>query len=156
MVRRRRYQPGRKRPILEGQAPVASAIQRARQTLGLSQADLGRALDVSALTISRWETQRAKVAKPKLDALFERLAKKDRKLAVELAKSVGLGGNPALAPSPESRRAQLEQVVLRTAEALDIVPSLAKKVTCEVVTRLARVNLGPQEAMVLLGLEPEG
>jgi hypothetical protein len=43
----------------------------------------------------------------------------------------------------------------RTAEALDILPSLAKKVTCEVVTRLARVGMGPKEAMALLGLEVE-
>jgi len=43
----------------------------------------------------------------------------------------------------------------RTAEALDIVPSLAKKVTCEVVTRLARVGMGPKEAMALLGLDVE-
>lgn len=152
----RRSQWGRKRPVLDEQAPVAAAVRRARLGLGWKQADLGRALGVSALTISRWETQRAAVSKTQRNAIIERIAKKDTKLAAEVAKGLGVLTHPALAQPPEVRRAQLDQVVLRTAEALDIVPSLDKKITCEVVTRLARAKMSPKEAMALLGLEAEG
>jgi transcriptional regulator with XRE-family HTH domain len=153
---RTRRQYGRKRPVLPNEAPAAAAVRRARRALGMTQAQLGTALSVTATTIARWEGQRAAVSKPKREALIERLAKKDPKLAAELAKALGVIGQASLAGPPEHRRAQLDQVVLRTAEALDIVPSLAKKVTCEVVTRLARVGMGPKEAMALLGLEIEG
>jgi len=153
---RTRRQYGRKRPVLPDEAPAAAAVRRARRALGMTQAQLGTALSVTAVTIARWEGQRAAVSKPKREALIERLAKKDPKLAAELAKPLGVVGHPSLAGPPEHRRAQLDQVVLRTAEALDIVPSLAKKVTCEVVTRLARIGMGPKEAMALLGLDVEG
>ncbi len=138
-------------------APVAAAFLRARKLLGLGQRELGASLGVKALSVSRWETSRVAVPMAQRKALVTLVAARDRVVAATLAKDFGVpeGARSALLGKrdPKARRAELDSAVLRMAEALDIVPSLAKKTTADIVQRLARLEMTPREVIELLGIE---
>jgi transcriptional regulator with XRE-family HTH domain len=138
-------------------AAGAKVLRRARKLLGLGQRELGAALGVKALSVSRWETSRVGVPMAQRKAIVGLLAARDRAAAATLAKDFGV---PEVARSgllgkrdPKVRRAELDGAVLRMAEALDIVPSLAKKTTADIVQRLARLEMSPREVMELLGID---
>jgi len=143
MVWRRRG-PRRK---VTAYAEAAAGLRRARKALGESQVKLGRQLGVSGLTVSRWETTRSEISPATRRAVLDRLVKARSVVAPEVAKAFGLelGHNR----DPETRRAELDLALLRTAEALDLVPSLVRKVARDVLARLDALDMGPKEALGL-------
>ena len=147
----------RTRSPLPAHSQGAAAVRRARKLLGLAQKDLGAALGLQGLSVSRWETARVGVPLPHRRALVSLLAARDPKAAGALAKDLGVvDPGTGARRDPKARRAELDAVVLRTAEALDVVPSLARRTAIEVIQRLARIDMSPREAMSLLGLEVVG
>jgi transcriptional regulator with XRE-family HTH domain len=154
MAYRYRYRERKPSAVNDAQAAV---LRRARKLLGLGQREFGAALGVKALAVSRWETSRVGVPMAQRKAVVALVAARDRAAAATFAKDFGV---PELARAellgkrdPKVRRAELDGAVLRMAEALDIVPSLAKKTTADIVQRLARLEMSPREVMDLLGIE---
>lgn len=137
------------RPKVAAYATVAAALRRARDALGESQASLGKQLGVSALTVSRWETTRAEISPATRRAVLERLVKARSAIAPEVATAFGI--EIARAADPEKRRAELEIAILRSADALDLVPSLVRKTALDLLARLDALEMSPKEALRLAG-----
>lgn len=131
-------------------AQAGFAVARARKLLGITQRALGEKLGVKALAVSRWESGHAEVPHARREALALLLNATHPDAALTLAQDLGLSAELLDKRDAQSRRTQVELVVLRTADSLDIVPSLARRVARELVMRLAALNITIEEAQVLL------
>lgn len=135
-------------------ADIAAAVRRARRALGLSQAALGRKLGRTSIAISRWENGAVSPPPAKTRALVQLLRASAPALADALAPA--LRAAPLVAPvDPEARRVQIEVAILRAAESADVLPSVAKTLAHALLARMAKANIGAEEAVRLLGLVPE-
>lgn len=141
------------RPKVAAYAETAAALKRGRKALGESQASLGKVLGVTGLTVSRWETTRAEVPPSARRLVVERLVMAKSAVTADVAKAFGLTV-PRLQADPAVRRADLELAILRTADALDMVPSLVRKAAAELFARLDALEMSPKEALRLVGTKP--
>ncbi len=145
----------RERPRVPAYGPAAGAVKRARGALGMSQRALGSLLGVSALTVSRWETTRAEVPTRQRKALVERLVPKSPAIAAEVAKGLGVTVSAELEHQGDAakRKELLQVALLRTAEELDVIPSLVLRTAKDLLKRLHRAKMTPAEALKHLEVE---
>ncbi len=131
-------------------AQAGLAVARARKALGITQRELGEQIGVKALSVSRWESAHAEVPRARREAITQLVNKTHPELALTLAHDFGLPTELLEKRDARTLRTQVDLVVLRTADSLDIVPSLARRVARELVMRLGALNITIEEAQVLL------
>ena len=131
-------------------AQAGLAVARARKILGLTQRELGEELGVKPLAVGRWESGHAEVPRARREAITLLMNATHPDAAQTLAQDFGLPAEFLEKRDARSLRGQVDLVVLRTADTLDIVPSLARRVARELVMRLAALNITIEEAQVLL------
>lgn len=131
-------------------AQAGLAVARARKVLGITQRELGERIGVKPLAVSRWESAQAEVPRVRREAITQLVHEAHPDVALTLAQDFGLPTELFERRDARTLRTQVDLVVLRTADSLDIVPSLARRVARELVMRLGALNITIEEAQVLL------
>jgi hypothetical protein len=147
--------------------PVAGLLVRACQVLGMTQKELGEALDASHSTAHRWIADRATPSVPQVRKLTALVYPHDKQLAAELAaaasatlEGLGLVQPPAPPPPPPAPPPPLptelvvDSLVCAAAEALDVPPRTVRAAIFAAFDRARRLRLTVDDVAVALGPPP--